>query len=214
MNNSTNKAAPKWGNWLYIIIPAILIIGMAVAVGGRASEEKPQYYEVVQLFRSDKVSEFTLDLSSGKLEYKLQGEEKEKNYNVPNVDIFLNDIHDYVTEHNIENPEATIKYDYKKGSSGWWASMMPMLLVSLLLGGFMFYIYRKMGQNIANENNRTLSFGKARVKLGKDSKKKKTFKDVAGADEEKAGLKKLLSFSNLPKPSVRSVQESPRVCFL
>ena len=199
MNNSTNKAAPKWGNWLYIIIPAILIIGMAVAVGERASEEKPQYYEVVQLFRSDKVSEFTLDLSSGKLEYKLQGEEKEKNYNVPNVDIFLNDIHDYVTEHNIENPEAAIKYDYKKGSSGWWASMMPMLLVSLLLGGFMFYIYRKMGQNIANENNRTLSFGKARVKLGKDSKKKKTFKDVAGADEEKAELEEIVEFLKSPE---------------
>ena len=199
MNNSTNKAAPKWGNWLYIIIPAILIIGMAVAVGGRASEEKPQYYEVVQLFRSDKVSEFTLDLSSGKLEYKLQGEEKEKNYNVPNVDIFLNDIHDYVTEHNIENPEAPIKYDYKKGSSGWWASMMPMLLVSLFLGGFMFYIYRKMGQNIANENNRTLSFGKARVKLGKESKNKKTFKDVAGADEEKAELEEIVEFLKSPE---------------
>ncbi len=199
MNNTTKKAAPKWGNWLYIIIPAFLIIGMAFAVSNTASNEKPKYYEIVQSFRSDEVSEFTLDLSNGKLEYKLKGEEKEKNYTVPNVDIFLNDIHDYVTEHNINNSDAPIKYDYKKGSSGWWASMMPMLIVSLGLAAFMFYIYRKMGQNIANENNRTLSFGKAKVKLGKDSKKKKTFKDVAGADEEKAELEEIVQFLKSPE---------------
>ena len=71
MNNSANKAAPKWGNWLYIIIPAMLIIGMAYVVSGKTSNEKPKYYEVVQSFRNDKVSEFSLDLSNGKLEYKL-----------------------------------------------------------------------------------------------------------------------------------------------
>ncbi len=199
MNNSANKAAPKWGNWLYIIIPAMLIIGMAFAVSGKASNEKPKYYEVVQSFRNDKVSEFSLDLSNGKLEYKLIGEEKAKTYNVPNVDIFLNDVHDYITEYNLENPDAIIKYDYEKGSSDWWASIMPMLIMSLLLGAFMFYIYRKMGQNIANENNRTLSFGKARVKLGKESKNKKTFKDVAGADEEKAELEEIVEFLKSPE---------------
>lgn len=199
MNNSANKAAPKWGNWLYIIIPAMLIIGMAFAVGGKATNEKPEYYEIVSSFRTDKVSEFNLDLSNGKLEYKLKGEDKLLSYNVPNVDIFVNDIHDYVTDYNIKNPESPIKYDYLKGSSGWWASIAPMLIMSLLLGAFMFYIYRKMGQNIANENNRTLSFGKARVKLGKDSKKKKTFKDVAGADEEKAELEEIVEFLKNPE---------------
>ena len=199
MNNTTNKAAPKWGNWLYIIIPAMLILGMAFAVSGKTANEKPEYYEIVHSFRSYEVSEYTLDLSNGKLEYKLKGEDKLKVYNVPNVDIFLNDVHEYVAEYNLNNPDAQIKFDYAKGSSGWWASIVPMLVMSLLLGGFMFYIYRKMGQNIANENNRTLSFGKARVKLGKDSKKKKTFKDVAGADEEKAELEEIVEFLKAPE---------------
>ena len=199
MNNTTNKAAPKWGNWLYIIIPAMLILGMAFAVSGKTANEKPEYYEVVHSFRTYEVSEYTLDLSNGKLEYKLKGDDKLKNYNVPNVDIFLDDVHEYVTEYNINNPESQIKFDYAKGSSGWWVSILPMLAMSLLLGGFMFYIYRKMGQNIANENNRTLSFGKARVKLGKDSKKKKTFKDVAGADEEKAELEEIVEFLKAPE---------------
>ncbi len=197
--NNTTKTAPKWGNWLYLIIPAILIIGMAYTMGGRAAADKPQYYEIVRSFRQNEVEEFSLDLSSGALEYKLKGEEKEKKYNVPNVEIFLNDVHNYVTEYNLENKDNPIKYDYKKGSSGWWASMLPMIVVSLLLVASMFYIYRKMGQNIANENNRTLSFGKARVKLGKDVKKKKTFKDVAGADEEKEELKEIVEFLRSPE---------------
>ncbi len=199
MNNNSTKAAPKWGNWLYLIIPAILIFGMAFTMNGKNSAEKPRYYEIVQSFRRNEVVEFTLDLSSGALKYKLDGEEKAKEYNVPNVEIFLNDIHNYVTEYNLEHKDNPIKYDYKKGSSGWWASMAPMLIVSVGLAAFMFYIYRKMGQNIANENNRTISFGKARVKLGKDAKKKKTFADVAGADEEKAELAEIVEFLRSPE---------------
>ena len=197
--NNTNKAAPKWGNLLYLIIPAILVFGMAFTMSDKLKEEKPQYYEIVQSFRQNEVTEFTLDLTSGALEYTVKGEEKAQKYNVPNVEIFLNDIHNFVTEYNIVNNENPIKYDYKKGSGGFWTGIWPMVIVSVLLAAYMFYIYRKMGQNIMNENNRTLSFGKARIKLGKDAKKKKTFKDVAGADEEKAELEEIVEFLRSPE---------------
>jgi len=199
-NNKPVKAGnQKWGNLLYIIIPVFLVISLAYFTGEGNKTEKPQYYQIVQLFRTGEVDEFALNLSSGALKYSLKSSEEYVNYTVPNVDIFLKDVHDYVTEYNLSS-ETPIKYDYIRGSgNSWWASMLPMTLLSIALVAVMLYFYRKMGQNIMNENNRTLSFGKARVKLGKDEKRKTTFKDVAGADEEKAELEEIVEFLRSPE---------------
>ncbi len=203
MNNNSNKPInpgnQKWGNLLYIIIPVILIVSLAYFTGNGNKQDKPQYYEIVQLFRNGEVDEFSLNLSSGALSYSLKESDEKTVYTVPNVDIFLNDVHNYITQYNLTSEEP-IKYDYIRGSNGsWWASMLPMTLLSLMLVAVMLYFYRKMGQNIMNENNRTLSFGKARVKLGKDEKRKTTFKDVAGADEEKAELEEIVEFLRSPE---------------
>ncbi len=199
-NNNINKPAPKWGNYLYLIVPIILIFTMAYAVGEKTRPEKPKYYEIVSSFRAGHVEEYTLNLGSGALEYKLIGEEDKLKYTVPNVEIFVNDIHKYVSEYNIENPQSPVKYDYVKGQpSSWWASMLPTLLLTVLMIGAAVVMYRKMGQTIQNENNRTMAFGKARIKLGKDQKTKTTFKDVAGADEEKAELEEIVDFLRSPE---------------
>lgn len=204
MNNNLNPKQnnQKWGNLLYIIIPVLLILSLSYFVGQENKKEPPKYYQIVQQFVSGDVTEYSLNLSSGVLEYKLKTTEegKKETYTVPNVDIFLNDIHNAVTQYNIENPDSPVKYDYIRGANNyWWASMLPTVLLTIILAAFMFYFYRRMGQNIMNENNRTLSFGKARVKLGKDEKRKTTFKDVAGADEEKAELAEIVDFLKSPE---------------
>ncbi len=193
----------KWGNLIYIVIAVMFIFSLAFFVGDKTEKTDTKYYEIVSLFRTNQVKEFSLNLGSGVLEYKAVTENNPKGnaekYVVPNVDIFLNDVHNYINEYNLSNPQSPIKYDYKRGSnSSVWASMLPTLLLSLGLVGAVFYMYRKTGQSIANENNRTLSFGKARVKLGKDAKRKTTFDDVAGADEEKEELKEIVEFLRSP----------------
>ena len=202
MNNNPKKNNQKWGNLLYIIIPVLMILALSYFVGQENKKEPPRYYEIVQQFNNGEVTEYSLNLSNGVMKYKLKTTEegKSENYTVPNVDIFLNDIHNAVTEYNNKNPESPIKYDYVRGSNSyWWASMVPSLILTLLLAGFMFFILRKNTQTMMNENNRTLSFGKARVKLGKDEKRKTTFKDVAGADEEKAELEEIVEFLKSPE---------------
>ena len=204
MNNNAmpQKKNQKWGNLLYIIIPVLIILALSYFVGQENKKEPPKYFEIVQQFDRGEVTEFTLNLSNGTMVYKLKTTEegKTEKYVVPNVEIFLNDIHNAVTKYNSENADAPIKYDYIRGSDTyWWASMIPSLILTVLLAGFMFFMLRKNTQVMMNENNRTLSFGKARVKLGKDEKRKTTFKDVAGADEEKAELEEIVDFLKSPE---------------
>ena len=189
----------KWGNLLYLIIPLLLIFSIAALSGNNPKAKKMTYSEMLDLFNEDKIAAFSVNFSSGALTYKVRGETTEQKYTLPNVELFLQDVHAHVQQYNAEHPDAKIEFDYKAGSnSTLWASMLPMLIMGGLFAVAMFYIYRKMGQSIMMENNRTMSFGKARVTLGKDAKKKATFADVAGCDEEKEELSEIVDFLKEP----------------
>ncbi|MBR3781222.1 MAG: ATP-dependent zinc metalloprotease FtsH [Clostridia bacterium] len=183
----------------YILIP-LLIIGGVTIYAQTQKKEKTKYYEIVALFNEGKVSEYNLNLSSGALTYKLKGDDKKVyTFSVPNVNLFVDDVHEDVIKFNTENPDQKIKADYIAGSTGQWLyNIVPTLLLLLAMGGLTFFMFRRMNQTMTNENNRTLSFGKARIKQAKDEKRKTTFKDVAGADEEKEELEEIVEFLKNP----------------
>ena len=165
----------------------------------RGAQTELQYYEIVELFDQGKVAEGELNLTSGLMTYKLEGDDKEYKYTVPNVNIFVNDVHDLVRQHNIDNPDNPIEWNYKAGSSNsWLLSMLPSALVLILLTVVMVVMFKKMNSSITNENNRAMNFGKARVKRADDETRKVTFQDVAGADEEKEELTELVEFLKNP----------------
>ncbi len=165
----------------------------------RNAQPELQYYEIVELFDQGKVAEGELNLTSGLMTYKLEGDDKEYKYTVPNVNIFVNDVHDLVRQHNIDNPDNPIEWNYKAGSSNsWLLSILPSALVLVLLTVVMVVMFKKMNSSITNENNRAMNFGKARVKRADDETKKVTFQDVAGADEEKEELTELVEFLKNP----------------
>ena len=183
----------------YILIP-LLIIGGVTIYAQTQKKEKTKYYEIVALFNEGKVSEYNLNLSSGALTYKLKGDDKKVyTFSVPNVNLFVDDVHEDVIKFNTENPDQKIKADYIAGSTGQWLyNIVPTLLLLLAMGGLTFFMFKRMNQTMSNENNRTLSFGKARIKQAKDEKRKTTFKDVAGADEEKEELEEIVEFLKNP----------------
>ncbi len=194
MNNRWKQILP------YLAIP-LLLIAMLLFLTTRQQPEKLAYYEVIELFEEDQVSEFTLNLSSGELEYRLKGDDTGiRSYTVPNVSMFIDDIHDHVKSYNESVPEnQQIKYDYLRGSSNsWWVSLLPTVILMAVLGIAMYVMMRKMNQTITSETNRTISFGKARIRNGKDEKRKTTFADVAGADEEKAELQEIVDLLRDP----------------
>lgn len=199
-NNKNNKNAKRRLLVLlpYLLIPAMLLAGLSYYISAQ-SRDKLEYYQLVALFDECKVTEYKLNLSSGALVYKTVGDDTEKTFTVPSVNLFVEDIHEGVIKYNREHPDSMIKAGYITGSTGQWIyNIVPTLLLLAAMGGLTFFMFRRMNQTMTNETNRTMSFGKARVKQVKDEKRKTTFDDVAGADEEKEELAEIVEFLKNP----------------
>ena len=203
--DNKNKGKKKRNRFLsflpYILIPLIMFGAVSFASGGSNGAEKVKYYQIVQYFDEGKVDKFSLNLSSGKLKYTLVGEKQtEKEYTVPNVNIFVEDVNEIIREHNkdAENKEDMIEYEFISGSAGSWiANLLPSILTMGLLVLLFVFMMRKMN-SASGDMNKTLNFGKINARKQKDEKNKTTFDQVAGADEEKEELSEMVDFLKTP----------------
>lgn len=125
----------------YIAVAAVLILAF-VFIFPQITEsgKKTQYSDVIKYFDDYKVSSYTLDLGSGELEFTIEGEEKPRQYTVPNVSVFLDDTENYRENYNQKHPDAPLKQDYKKiKDNSWILSVVPTVLM-LGLGIALFFL--------------------------------------------------------------------------
>ena len=184
---------------LYIGIPIILILSFFAVSSLANRTEQTKYYEIVEKIVNNDVSEFSLNLYSGDLTYVLRSDGKTYHYTVADASMFYNDVNDAVMLNNSENKgtNKVIKYDYKSGGQASWVmSMLPSIIMVVIMIVFGIFIMRRMGSAMGAD--KTMGFGKAKVKKA-DDKRKTTFADVAGADEEKEEMAEIVDFLKSPK---------------
>ncbi len=111
------------------------------------------------------------------------------------ISIFYNELNELVAQQ--KDAGILKEYDYPpEWQAPWYVSFLPYMLVMIVfVFVWMFMINRAQGGGAGG----VAKFSKARTRLGSEEKKKVTFADVAGCDEEKAELAEIVHFLKNPK---------------
>ena len=184
---------------LFIGIPIAFIISVLSVSYLSKNTVETKYYEIVEMVTENKISEFSLNLHSGQLIYTKRDDGKSYRYTVADPSIFYNDVNDFVLKNNTENigTDKIIKYDYKSGGeTAWIMNLLPTLITLGVMVLFWVFIMKRMNASMGTD--KTMGFGKAKVRKD-DGRRKTTFADVAGADEEKEEMAEIVDFLKDPK---------------
>ncbi len=184
---------------LFIGIPIAFIIAVLSVSYLSKSTVETKYYEIVEMVKDNEISEFSLNLHSGQLVYTKRADGKSYRYTVADPSIFYYDVRDTLSEINKQNSgtDKIIKYDYKSGGeTAWIMNLLPTLITLGVMVVFWIFIMKRMNASMGTD--KTMGFGKAKVRKD-DGRRKTTFADVAGADEEKEEMAEIVDFLKDPK---------------
>ena len=184
---------------LYIGIPIVFVLSILSVSYLTKNAAEIKYSEIVSMVKQNEISEFSLNLYSGELTYTKRDDGKKYRYTVADPSIFYNDVNDAVMKIKEENlgTDKDIDFDYIRGGQGaWLMNLLPTLLMVGIMVVFWIFFMRKMNSSMGAD--KTMGFGKAKVKK-EDGRKKTTFADVAGCDEEKEEMSEIVDFLKSPK---------------
>lgn len=148
--------------------------------------------QVVSLINEDKVTKITIQ--SNKLEILLKDETKKISQKEGEAGLSESLKNLGVDTNKLKGVALEIKDE--SGIMYWIENLLPFLLPFLLIGIFIWIMFRQAQKG----QTQALSFGKSNAKLNEPEKGKRiTFKDVAGIEEAKEELKEIVEFLKFPK---------------
>ena len=197
MKAGKGRSPRELGLWILIIIVIISAIYLINMPTGR-SPTSVDYSELRRLFRDEQVVAFQVANNRVVAELRTNFRDSGNNlveHNLMDLYIFHMDFSDYIDAAMRRDPN--FRYDFNPGVRwGLWVSFIPYIILIVV----MVIIWNTMMNRSGMGGEKgAMRFGKAKTRVVDESKKKVTFADVAGADEEKEELREIVDFLKGPK---------------
>ena len=182
---------------LYIGIPVVVLFIIILLFNNRVPQTAAyKYSDILDYFQSQEVTGYRLNLGTGDMAIQLESGET-IGYQLPSVDLFYMDVRDSIQQYNEEHPDSKMVQDIiRPQETSWLISLLPTLIMFAVLIIFWVVMMRRLGSSMGGDKQ--MNFGKAKIKQMSDEKRKTTFADVAGADEEKEELREIVEFLKNP----------------
>ena len=178
------------GVGLYIMFFIVLLVTISLLMGPGEQAPAATYTDVRNAILEGQATELIIGDSQIMLTLE---DESQVIYEVTNMDYFMEDLGDEIAA---QQNEGTLVVEHEPTHYSIWYSMLPYLVIIVIMGAFWFFMMSRQGGG----GGGAMNFGKSRAKLANPNDQKKvTFRDVAGADEEKADLEEIVDFLKEPK---------------
>ena len=182
---------------LFIGVPVLLMLLLFMAFQ-KPAEASHKYSEVVYDFEDLKVKHYDLDLGSGDMTITLT-DGSQFTYVCPNASLMIRQVEPYVEKYNETHPNDRMTYNWDRpAENSWLTNLMPMIILGIISLLLWWWLMKRINSTMGDAGKQ-MNFGKAKVKQISDEKRKTTFADVAGEDEEKEELQEIVEFLKNPR---------------
>ena len=184
----------------YLIALLGLILFMNSTGGGSLFNNKNvqsvNYNQLIDYIQNGEIKSIEVDMGRNSTAYVEAELHKTVEGKAQTVTAYapIDELNTVILNYLDENPDS-FTVDYQILSEDTWSSI---LMVIMMVAVIAFIVIIVLSQQSGGGGSKVMNFGKSKAKLYTSSDKEVTFKNVAGADEEKEELAEVVDFLRYP----------------
>ena len=188
------------GIGIYFMTIAIVLLLLYAFRGGWSENQTITYQEYSEELESGKISRVDIyqnsQVPTGRLTLTLTDGSRQT-LNVSDVKAAQKELSQSDVDTCLHDVEQT---------SVFMTSILPTLIMAVV----MIFLFTMMNRQAGGGNNKMMNFGKSRAMMIMPDARRKTFKDVAGLQEEKEDLEELVDFLKEPQKYTKMGARIPK----